>query len=157
MRQAIANLKVPVSGKESFSLERSIQEQLAGISGEVMIGVSLDWHLDEQALTAAEQAELLSCIREAIINVRKHTRAGKVSVSGQGDKLNWNVIVADNGAGFVHADPFAVSGSYGLQIMRERARSMGWQLNLQSSPAGTVVEIAKGGTTDGTLPGADRR
>ncbi|MEK4329229.1 histidine kinase [Paenibacillus sp. FSL R7-0297] len=157
VRQAIANLKVPVSGKESFSLERSIQEQLAGIAGEVMIEVSLDWHLDEQALTAAEQAELLSCIREAIINVRKHTRAGKVSVSGQGDRLNWNVDVADNGAGFVHADPFAVSGSYGLQIMRERARSMGWKLNLQSGSAGTVVEISKGGTTDGTLPGADRR
>ncbi|WP_081972047.1 sensor histidine kinase [Paenibacillus borealis] len=157
VRQAIANLKVPVSGKESFSLERSIQEQLAGIAGEVMIEVSLDWHLDEQALTAAEQAELLSCIREAIINVRKHTRAGKVSVSGQGDRLNWNVTVADNGAGFAHADPFAVSGSYGLQIMRERACSMGWKLDLQSGPDGTVVEIAKGGTTDGTLPGADRR
>lgn len=145
VRQAIASLKVPVSGQESFSLERSVKEQLAAIAGEVMIEVSLDWHLEEKALTAAEQAELLSCIREAIINVRKHTRAGRVSVSGQGDELNWKVSVADNGAGIAHADPFAVSGSYGLQIMRERARSMGWKLAVKSGTGGTIVEIAKGG------------
>ncbi|WNS45877.1 histidine kinase [Paenibacillus sp. MMS20-IR301] len=157
VRQAIANLKVPVTGMESFSLERSIKEQLAVIAAEVMIEVSLDWHLEEQALTAAEQAELLSCIREAIINVRKHTRAGKVSVAGQGDERSWNVKVADNGGGIAHPDPFAVRGSYGLQIMRERARSMGWELSVQSGAAGTIVEIAKGGKPDGTLSGADRR
>ncbi|NQX43745.1 two-component sensor histidine kinase [Paenibacillus tritici] len=157
VRQAIANLKVPVSGEESFSLERSIKEQLAGIAGEVMIEVSLDWHLEEQALTAAEQAELLSCIREAIINVRKHTRAGRVSVSGQGNELHWTVTIADNGAGIQHDDPFAVIGSYGLQIMRERSRSMGWRLDIQSGSDGTTVEIAKGGAQNGTLPGTDRR
>lgn len=157
VRQAIANLKVPVSGLESFSLERSIKEQLAAIAAEVMIEVSLDWHLEEEALTATEQAELLSCIREAVINVRKHTRAGKVSVSGQGDGQKWNVKITDNGGGIAHPDPFAVKGSYGLQIMRERARSMGWMLSVQSGAAGTCVEIAKGGTPDGTLPGADRR
>ncbi|MEK3877109.1 sensor histidine kinase [Paenibacillus sp. FSL M7-0420] len=156
-RQAIANLKVPVSGAESFSLERSIHEQLAAIAGEVMIEVSLDWYLEEQLLTPAEQAELLSCIREAIINVRKHTRAGRVSVSGHGNEQGWRVTVADDGAGIEHDDPFAVSGSYGLQIMRERSRSMGWRLDVQSGAGGTTVEITKGEVQDGTLPGADRR
>nr|WP_274528366.1 histidine kinase [Paenibacillus piscarius] len=157
VRQAIASLKVPVSSAESFSLEHSIKEQLAGLAGEVMIEVSLDWRLDEQALTPAEQAELLSCIREAMINVRKHTRAGRVSVTGQGNEQGWHVTVTDDGAGIQHEDPFAVSGSYGLQIMRERSRSMGWRLQVQSGAAGTTVEIAKGGGEDGTLPGADRR
>ncbi|WP_405111584.1 histidine kinase [Paenibacillus sp. FSL K6-1217] len=157
VRQAIANLKVPVSSAGSFSLERSIQEQLAAIAGEVMMEVSLDWHLPEQALTPAEQAELLSCIREAIINVRKHTRAGRVSVSGHGNEHGWRVTVADDGAGIEHPDPFAVNGSYGLQIMRERSRSMGWRLDVQSGSVGTTVEIAKGEVQDGTLPGAYRR
>ena len=157
VRQAIANLKVPVNGAESFTLERSIHEQLAAIAGEVMIEVSLDWHLEEEALTPAEQAELLSCIREAIINVRKHTRAGRVSVSGQGDEQGWRVTIADDGAGIEHTDPFAVSGSYGLQIMRERSRSMGWELELHSGADGTTVAIVKGGAQDGTLPGTNRR
>ncbi|MEK5445405.1 sensor histidine kinase [Paenibacillus sp. FSL R7-0331] len=157
VRQAIASLKVPVSGEDDFSLERSVQEQLKQIAGEVMIGVSLDWQLQADALTSKEQAELLSCIREAVINVRKHTRAGRVTITGTGDKQSWKVSIADNGAGFVHEDPFKVNGSYGLQIMRERTESMGWQLSLSSGPDGTTVEIGKGGTADEPLPGADRR
>ena len=157
VRQAIASLKVPVSGKAEFSLERSVKEQLSAIAGEVMIEVSLEWHLQEDALSAAEQAELLSCIREAIINVRKHTRAGRVAISGEGNQRVWKVSVADDGAGIVHSDPFTVSGSYGLQIMRERAESMGWQLALKSGTGGTIVELTKGGTADEPLPGTDRR
>lgn len=157
VRQAIASLKVPVSGKAEFSLERSVQEQLSGIASEVMIDVSLNWSLEKDALTAAEQAELLSCIREAIINVRKHTRAGRVTISGEGGQRHWRVTVADNGAGIIHSDPFEVSGSYGLQIMKERAESMGWQLALKSGAGGTVVELTKGGPADEPLPGADRR
>lgn len=157
VRQAIASLKVPVSGSADYSLERSVQEQLGRIAAEVMIDVSLDWHLLEDALNSKEQAELLSCIREAIINVRKHTRAGRVVVSAAGDKHSWKVSVADDGAGIEHEDPFKVAGSYGLQIMRERAESMGWRLRLTSGPDGTTVEIAKGGLADEPLPGDDRR
>ncbi|WP_277472911.1 MULTISPECIES: histidine kinase [unclassified Paenibacillus] len=157
VRQAIASLKVPVSGSADYSLERSVQEQLGRIAGEVMIDVALDWQLQEDALSSKEQAELLSCIREAIINVRKHTRAGRVVITGAGDEHCWKVSVADNGAGMVHEDPFQVNGSYGLQIMRERAASMGWQLVLASGPDGTTVEIVKGGAADEPLPGDDRR
>ncbi|WP_231574876.1 histidine kinase [Paenibacillus sp. FSL R7-0273] len=157
VRQAIASLKVPVSGEEEFSLERSVQEQLKRIAGEVMIEVALDWQLQADALTSKEQAELLSCIREAVINVRKHTRAGMVKITGTGDKQRWKVSVADNGGGIVHMDPFQVNGSYGLQIMRERTESMGWQLGLISGPEGTAVEIVKGGTADEPIPGDDRR
>lgn len=148
VRQAIVNLKVPVTAAAAFSLEQSVKEQLATIAGEVMIEVSLDWSLPGQALSSAEQAELLSCIREAIINVRKHTRAGMVAVSAHGDPRQWKVGIADDGAGIIHDDPFAVSGSYGLQIMKERTERMGWRLQIKSGPGGTLVEITKGGTLE---------
>ena len=143
VRQAIANLKVPVSEQLSFSLEQSVKDQLAKMANEIMIEVSLDWSLQDEAFSSAEQAELLSCIREAIINVRKHTRAAKVSITGEGDARSWSVTVTDNGEGFQH-NPFEVSGSYGLQIMKERTESMGWKLQIASSANGTVVEITKG-------------
>ncbi|HBS43288.1 MAG TPA: two-component sensor histidine kinase, partial [Paenibacillus sp.] len=41
-------------------------------------------------------------------------------------------------------DPFEVSGSYGLQIMKERVEGMGWKLRLISGDTGTQVEITKG-------------
>ncbi|WP_151734859.1 sensor histidine kinase [Paenibacillus tengchongensis] len=145
VRQAIANLKLPLSGEQSFTLAESVKAQLARLAREAMIEASLDWKLDDAALSAKDKAELLSCIREAMINVRKHTRADKVAISGYGDERSWSVTVSDNGAGIGHADPFAVQGSYGLRIMRERAERMGWKLALTSGPEGTTVEIAKGG------------
>lgn len=148
VRQAIANLKVPVSGVQNFTLEQSLNEQLAKMADEVMIEVSLDWSLGDDAFTSAEKVELLSCIREAIINVRKHTRAGKVAISGQGNRERWRVTVTDNGTGILHEDPFAVNGSYGLQMMKERTERMGWRLSLGSDDAGTLVEITKGGDSE---------
>lgn len=145
VRQAIASLKVPVSGLTVSTLEESIKEQVENIANETMIGVSLDWSLPDQALSAAETAELLSCLREAVVNVRKHTRAASVSITGIGNSQSWQVTVADDGAGITREDPFAVSGSYGLRIMRERAASMGWQLKLVSGAEGTTVKITKGG------------
>ncbi|WP_019911621.1 sensor histidine kinase [Paenibacillus sp. HW567] len=147
VREAISNLKVPVSGPEPFSLEQSVQEQLTHIAGEVSVDVLLDWKLPEDALNPAEQAELLACIREAMINVRKHTRAGKVAISGQGIAEQWRVAITDDGAGIRHEDPFAVSGSYGLRIMKERAEGMGWLLTVRSGNSGTLVEITKGGSS----------
>ncbi|WP_339270499.1 histidine kinase [Paenibacillus sp. FSL R5-0470] len=143
VRQAIANLKIPVSEQSSFSLEQSVKDQLAQMANEIMIEASLDWSLQDDALSPSEKSELLSCIREAIINVRKHTRAGLVSITGDGDEKNWRVVVTDNGEGFQY-DPFEVSGSYGLQIMKERVEGMGWKLRLTSGDTGTQVEITKG-------------
>lgn len=144
VRQAIANLKVPVSEQSSFSIEQSVKGQLTQMASEILIEVSLDWSLQDEALSSMEKAELLSCIREAIINVRKHTRAAKVAITGAGDEMCWRVTVTDDGEGFSH-NPYEVSGSYGLQIMKERTESMGWKLRLESSDTGTIVEITKGG------------
>lgn len=143
VRQAIANLKIPVSEQGSSTLEQSVKDQLAQMANEVMIEVSLDWSLHDEAFSPSEKAELLSCIREAIINVRKHTRAGLVSITGAGGAQSWRVVIADNGEGFQH-NPFDVNGSYGLQIMKERVEGMGWRLRLTSGKSGTNVEITKG-------------
>lgn len=143
VRQAIANLKIPVSEQGAFTLEQSVKEQLTQMASEIMIEVSLDWSLQDEAFSPSEKAELLSCIREAIINVRKHTRAGMVSITGAGDAQSWRVAITDNGEGFRH-NPFEVNGSYGLQIMKERVEGMGWRLRLTSGNTGTNVEITKG-------------
>ncbi|WP_379153470.1 sensor histidine kinase [Paenibacillus sp. sgz5001063] len=145
VRQAISNLKVPVAGPQASLLMLSVQGQLAQIADEVSVEVALDWNLREDIFSAAEQVELLACIREAMVNVRKHTRAGKVAISGREDGRGWRVGVSDDGAGIRHEDPFAVNGSYGLQIMKERVESMGWTLTLKSGESGTTIEIAKGG------------
>ena len=52
------------------------------------------------------------------------------------------VKVEDNGCGFSVQEAVAKPGHFGLQGMRERAVSLGADLNLRSSPGeGTTVEL----------------
>ena len=99
--------------------------------------------LDDRAadLPAAERAELVLIIREALGNVIRHSGASRADVRLDADADAIQITVRDDGRGF---DPSAPrSGGDGLSNMRARAASIGGRLNVRSSPgSGTVVEIA---------------
>lgn len=85
--------------------------------------------------------QLMRIIQEALTNVRKHAHASEVSVRVNlaGERLT--IIIADNGAGF---DPGQSQPDqhFGLQIMRERAETVGGQVYYRSEPGkGTQVII----------------
>ncbi|MDO3411764.1 histidine kinase [Saccharibacillus sp. CPCC 101409] len=119
--------------------EESMAARVGRLAGEAMIDVNVDWSLEDGALGSREKAELLACVREAVINVRKHAHA---EVTGRGGADGWTVEIADDGRGF-DADPLAAPGRYGLKIMADRAADMGWSFGLESKPGRTVVRIGK--------------
>ncbi|HEY6749725.1 MAG TPA: response regulator [Rubrobacteraceae bacterium] len=83
-------------------------------------------------------AQLLRILQEALTNVHKHADARNVLVrlGGNGDEI-W-VEVTDDGRGF---DPETIPG-VGLRSMRERARALGGNLEIESEPAqGTRVRF----------------
>ena len=82
--------------------------------------------------------QLLRILQEALTNVHKHADARNVLVrlGGNGDEI-W-VEVTDDGRGF---DPETIPG-VGLRSMRERARALGGNLEIESEPAkGTRVRF----------------
>jgi signal transduction histidine kinase len=101
------------------------------------------------ALPPEVEVTLLRAAQEALTNVRKHARAGQVTVtlSYMGDLVVLDV--QDNGVGF---DPARLStlpgtegaGGFGLTAMRERVEQLGGTLLVETVPGeGTtlVVEI----------------
>jgi signal transduction histidine kinase len=86
-----------------------------------------------------EAIALFHIAQEALNNVIKHSRATSVSVRLIVDKKSVTIEVRDNGVGI---DP-ARAASYerhGLRNMRDRARSVGAGLSLDSRPGeGTTV------------------
>jgi PAS domain S-box-containing protein len=85
--------------------------------------------------------DLLRIVQEALINVRRHSGAHRVWVNLWAEGEYLNVEVVDDGRGFdAQIDPEATWGRVGIAAMRERARKLGGDLDIQSEPGkGTRV------------------
>ncbi len=84
---------------------------------------------------------LLQVSREAMVNSSRYSRASciRVSLRSSGDTLEMDV--SDDGVGF---DPASVdrAAHFGLQLMGERVRSVGGELQVTSTPGlGTLVTV----------------
>ncbi|WP_017813997.1 MULTISPECIES: sensor histidine kinase [Paenibacillus] len=145
VRQSIANLKYSPRQEDAgaTSLEYRICEMipLAGVK------VELDWQLDEGLLRPDEQAELLACIREALLNIHKHAGARHATISGIQQDSDWQVTVQDDGHGYDEQD-LADPGKFGLRITAERAELRGWTFALRREENWTRF-ILTGGSRHG--------
>ena len=141
VREAIFSLRTTSSGLEFLP---TLQEYLADYRA--YYGVDARLVTDNESLAefpADVGTQIMRIIQEALTNVRKHaaTRRAWVRFKQEGDRVC--ISVEDEGRGF---DPAQVTGEgqryFGLQIMRERAESVGGELALDSRPGqGTWVVI----------------
>jgi signal transduction histidine kinase len=93
------------------------------------------------ALSPRKQAEVLRIVQEALTNVRKHADATVVRLSADVSDGRLMLGITDNGRGFRPDD--SSGDGLGLQGMKERARLMGGELNVQSEPSGgTTIRLA---------------
>jgi signal transduction histidine kinase len=91
--------------------------------------------------------ELLRVLREALTNVRRHSRARSVEVRLQTEGETLVAEVTDDGRGF---DPEAAQGGVGLVGMSERIEGLGGKIEVRSPPGGgtkVMVRVPLGGGT----------
>lgn len=90
-----------------------------------------------------ETEQVLRVTREALLNARRHARAGHITVCLEQEEGEATLTVEDDGGGFDLKAP-AVSGGahFGLSIMRARAARIGAQLAIHSrAEQGTRVAL----------------
>ena len=93
-------------------------------------------------LSLAEEQGLFRIVQEALNNVIKHARTSQATVRLHLDEPFW-VEVEDRGPGF-DLKCAQTGGGAGLLIMRERAREIGWDLQINSRfCAGTRIRVEK--------------
>jgi len=107
---------------------------------------------------AMVEAQLLYIFREALINIRKHSKAHEIHINIRTVNGHLQVNIIDDGCGF---DILAVdkngicAENHGLAVMRERAESIGGTVEVISSPRnGTEIRIEipiKNGVHSSTL------
>jgi signal transduction histidine kinase len=94
-----------------------------------------------EILGSAAKAAAFHIAQEAVANVAKHSRATRAWLSLRRSDRNVMLQIIDNGRGFESSESKGALG-HGLLNMAERARSVGGQLDIASSPGeGTTVSV----------------
>ncbi len=95
--------------------------------------------LDEVALESNLATTVFRIFQEALTNVARHAAATEVEVRLIAQDRTLTLVVKDNGCGFVAARDGGIR-SLGVMGMKERARTAGGRLAIESTPgAGTRV------------------
>jgi signal transduction histidine kinase len=84
--------------------------------------------------------ELYRVAQEALCNVRKHSRAGSVSILLGYTSAGVALAIKDNGQGFAMKQTEPGAHGFGLPAMRERANRLGGRMDINSGQ-GTGTEI----------------
>ncbi len=99
--------------------------------------VEVDGVLDD--LPETHRTCIYRVVQEALTNCAKHAKAKNVSVSVHGRANSVEVVIEDNGIGFLAASR---AGGLGLLDIEERAQELGGTLRIMSQPGkGTTLRV----------------
>lgn len=142
VRQSIFGLRTMVS--KSLGFVPTLTEYLHDYSEMRKIPVSLKIANPEAVRFAPHvEVQLIRIVHEALTNVFKHAKARNGTVSFELDGEYANVIIEDDGKGFVAHESANNNLHFGLKTMRERAEAAGGKLTIDSVPGkGTKVIVA---------------
>ena len=95
-----------------------------------------------EALTDSQRIAVLSIVREALANVRRHSEADRVEIRIAVGESSIEVEVRDDGSGFEperDGPEAARRGRLGLVGMRERTEMLGGRTEIRSTPGGPTI------------------
>jgi PAS domain S-box-containing protein len=123
---------------DHFGLAAAIEFQAGEFARRTGIACDID-RLDETQATPETATAVFRIFQEALTNIAKHAGADRVSVELRLDGPNISLAVRDNGRGIAGAN-LRGKGSLGILGMKERARSVGGRVAMESEPGrGTTV------------------
>ncbi|MGB2815621.1 MAG: HAMP domain-containing protein [Burkholderiaceae bacterium] len=125
-------------GEEGFA--GALRDTVAEFERRSGVRTTLVDDLLKVELSANEQVHVLQVVREALTNVEHHAHARRAWVSlkrGEGPLIV--VTVEDDGIG-IKGDQ-SPRGHFGLSIMRDRAQSVGGELDIERREPGTRVRL----------------
>ncbi len=140
LRLSVLDLRSDVEQHGGLGAALSDYVRRVGATSSLTVHLSLDE--TPVRLAPEAEAELLRVAQEAIHNARRHAHASNLWVSLAVQPPYARLLVEDDGRGL---PTVRRAGSYGLEIMRERAARLGASLEIVGRrPTGTRVVVAIG-------------
>ena len=137
IREYIREIRTSVNQQQDFFEE--LKKSINSFEYQTGIPIELEYYGEISAdnINPYLRIHLMNIIKEALNNIRKHAKATRVQLTLQRAEQQLMVSIADNGKGFELTDPESGTGGFGMNILQERARLVGGQLQIHS-------EIGKG-------------
>jgi signal transduction histidine kinase len=126
---------------DDFGLIAALEWQAQEFQNKTGIPCRFKSDLSEIRLPQDQSVAVFRIFQEALTNVARHARAGRVEALLRPNARGLTLTIKDNGRG-IPPDEMSRSKSLGLLGMRERALLFGWDLTLRGSPGrGTTVAL----------------
>ena len=108
-------------------------------------GIALDWQVRDvpklTCLTPRNVLQLLRILQEAFTNIVQHAQARHIRVAIAVDAERVKIDVVDDGRGFDVDQAESAGKAQGLAKMRGRAKTIGGDLLVMPTPAGTTLSL----------------
>ena len=136
LRGAIYDLRLEAEQERPFS---ELLESLVELQRTIATNSEITLEMRGESLSGSlgkTGGELLRILREALNNARRHSGAEHVRVRVCNSEEKLSAEVEDDGQGFDQAqEPSSTThGGMGIRAMRERAKSLGGELKMESEP-----------------------
>jgi two-component system nitrate/nitrite sensor histidine kinase NarX len=140
LRELISRFRTP---EDSPKLIPSIEEVIEKFKYDTGIKTVFQNNVEDIELPQEFESQIVRIVQEALANIKKHARSRTVRVMMRNDGENYHVLIEDDGVGFDDSKQSINPRDHiGLQVMRERAATIGGELNVESVPAeGTRVHL----------------
>jgi two-component system nitrate/nitrite sensor histidine kinase NarX len=142
LRELIANFRSPV---DAMGVVPALEELTERFRKESRIATYLQIECPDLQLSPVSELQVLRIVREALNNVRKHSRAQTVRVLVRCESGGtYRILVEDDGVGIGEPAMDGNPGEHlGLSIMHERARRISGDLRIESEPGeGTRISLS---------------
>lgn len=122
-----------------LGLAAALQDLCARVSSQFRVQIDLSCTIPDGAVSPDLALCMFRVAQEALHNVTSHSQAQRASVDVRSVEGEVWLVVRDVGVGF---DPLLKTGGIGLASMRERLRSVGGRLKIDSRPGGGTTIVA---------------
>jgi ligand-binding sensor domain-containing protein/signal transduction histidine kinase len=92
----------------------------------------------ELRIEAVVRRALMLIAKEALYNAVRHSGAAHIRLSIKKHRQQWTLLVEDDGHGF---DTTKAYTGNGVRNMKRRAQSLGWEVDIFSSPGGSTITL----------------
>jgi signal transduction histidine kinase len=145
LRSLVTQLRPPHGDAAEVPLDLRLRALAERIASQWNVAIDVDVTPPSPELRSDTAAEIYSLMNESLVNAGKHARATHVRARVAIDEQEVRITVEDDGAGFPFTGKYDMAWLQaerrGPRTLKERVAALGGELALESTPAGSRIEM----------------